>query len=161
MSKRGTMLSGGIAGTLWAIMVVWLPGQGPQPFIPLNLALVYAFMPAGVVMMLMIGSIALRRYANDELIDGEPPARGSPADIDQRVLRSTTEQSVLALLLWPFVITVLGAVTVIAMGFSFAVARIAFWVGYRAAPPLRIFGFAASFSPTVLATLWSLWRFLT
>ena len=155
------MLSGGIAGTLWAILVVWLPGQGAQPFIPINLALIYAFMPAGVVMMLMVGSIALRRYANDELMDGQPPERGSAADVDQRVLRSTTEQSVLALLLWPFVITSLGAVTVIAMGVSFGLARVAFWIGYRISPPLRIFGFAASFYPTVLATIWSLWRFLT
>ena len=155
------MLSGGIAGTLWAILVVWLPGQGAQPFIPINLALIYAFMPVGVVMMLMIGSIALRRYANDGSMDGQPPERGSAADVDQRVLRSTTEQSVLALLLWPFVITSLGAVTVIAMGVSFGLARVAFWVGYRVSPPLRIFGFAASFYPTVLATIWSLWRFLT
>ena len=68
---------------------------------------------------------------------------------------------VLALVLWPFAMTSLGAVTVIAMGLAFGVARLAFWVGYHLSPPLRAFGFAASFYPTVLATLWSIWRLVT
>lgn len=161
MTKRNTMLAGGIAGTLWALAVVWLPGRGPQPFIPFNLALIYAFLPAGLVLMALIGRIALRRFANDELIDGAVPAPGSPADIDRRVLVSTAEHSVLALLLWPFVATSLGSVTVIVMGVAFGLARLAFWVGYHAAPPLRMFGFAASFYPTLLATLWALWRLIT
>ena len=161
MSPRGLMLAGGIVGTLWSLAVVWLPGQGPQPFIPFNLALIYAFLPVGLVHMALIGRIALRRYANDELLDGSAPAPGSPADIDQRVLRSTSEQALLALLLWPFVATSLGSVTVIAMGLSLGLARIAFWIGYRTRPPLRIFGFPASFYPTVVATLWALWRVLT
>lgn len=155
------MLAGGIVGTLWALAVVWLPGQGPQPFIPVNLALIYAFLPAGLVLMVLVGAIALRRYGNEELMDGAAPATGTPCDIDQRVLRSTVEQSVLALLTWPFAAMQLGAVTVIVMGVAFAAARIAFWTGYRFSPPLRIFGFAASFYPTVLATLWSVWRLLT
>lgn len=52
----------------------------------------------------------------------------------------------------------LGAGTVLALGIGFAVARVAFWVGYHMAPPLRAFGFAATFYPTVLAALWVLWR---
>ena len=161
MTDRRKMLAGGSLGTLWALLVVWLPVQGAQPFIPVNLALIYAFLPAGLVLMLLIGRIALTRFNNEELMDGQPPAPGSAADIDQRVLRSTVEQAVLALLTWPFVAMSLGSVAVIAMGLSFAAARLVFWVGYRVSPPLRMFGFAASFYPTVLATFWALWRILT
>lgn len=152
------MLAGGAAGTLWAFLVVWLPGQGPQPFIPVNLALIYAFLPVGLTLMAMIGVIATRRFFDDGLIDGQPPRSGSAADIDRRVLANTVEQSVLALLLWPFTAMHLGAVTVIALGVSFAIARVAFWIGYRVSPRLRMCGFAATFYPTVFAALWSLWR---
>jgi len=158
--KRGKMLAGGIAGTIWAVAVVWLPGQGAQPFIPLNLALVYAFLPGGLFMALLIGRIATRRFADDAIIDGDPLPPGSAADIDQRVLTGTIEQMVLALLVWPFVAMQLGSVTVIVMGLAIAVARLAFWIGYRVSPSLRIFGFAASFYPTVLAALWCLLKFV-
>lgn len=161
MTNRQTMLAGGAVGTLWALAVVWLPGQGVQPFIPVNLALIYAFLPAGLVMMLLIGRIALRRFNNEELMDGAAPGPGTRAEVDQRVLRSTTEQAVLALLLWPFIAMSLGATTVIAMGLSFGLARLVFWTGYHVSPPLRMLGFAASFYPTLLGTLWALWRFLT
>jgi hypothetical protein len=155
------MLVGGIAGTIWALAVVWLPGQGPQPFIPLNLALIYAFLPAGIVMVLLVGRIALRRFNSEDLMDGSAPQSGTPADIDQRVLRSTTEQCVLALLLWPFIAMSLGSVTLIVMGVAFSFARIAFWAGYHISPSFRVFGFAASFYPTVLGTLWAILRSLT
>ncbi len=161
MSGRQKMLLGGGLGALWSILVVWLPGQGAQPFIPINLALIYAFVPGGLVMMLVILRIAERRFFSDELMDGAEPEPGSAAAIDRRVLSNTMEQMVLALVLWPFAVTYLGAVTVIAMGLSMGVARLAFWVGYHISPSLRLFGWSASFYPTVLATLWSLWRLLT
>ena len=154
------MLAGGTAGTLWSLAVIWLPGQGPQPFVPVNLALIYAFLPAGLILMLMIGRIALRRFNNEELMDGSAPEIGAPADIDQRVLRATIEQCVLALMLWPFIAMSLGSVTVIAIGVSFGIARLVFWGGYHLSPPLRMLGFAASFYPTVLGTLWSILRFI-
>lgn len=161
MSKRAKILAGMALGGLWALAVVVLPGRGPQPFIPINLALIYALAPGGVLMLLMIGRLAARRFFDDAIIDGEAFAPGSPAEIDQRVLTNTLEQMVLALLLWPLVSTSLGAVTVIAMGLAFGAARIAFWIGYHISPPLRAFGFAASFYPTVLATAWTLWRLVT
>ena len=148
-------------GGLWALAVVIVPGMGPQPFIPINLALIYAVAPTGVIMLLMIARLAQRRFFDDAIIDGDPLPPGSHAEIDQRVLVNTTEQMVLALLLWPLISTVLGAVTVIVMGISMAVARLAFWLGYHISPPMRAFGFAASFYPTVLATLLTLWRLLT
>ena len=117
--------------------------------------------PGGVVMLLVILRIAERRFFSDALMDGDAPERGSGAEIDQRVLSNTMEQMLLAVLLWPFGITYLGAVTVIAMGLAMGLARMAFWIGYHISPPLRIFGWAASFYPTVLATAWSLWRLVT
>ena len=161
MAKRGLMLTGGVLGALWSFLVVWLPGQGTQPFIPINLALIYAFAPGGMVMMLMILKIAWRRFLADDLIDGSLPIAGSAADIDQRVLSNTMEQMVLALLLWPLAITHLGAVTVIVMGAAMGVARLAFWIGYHVSPPLRIFGWSATFYATVFATAWSVWRLAT
>jgi hypothetical protein len=161
MGKRMTVILGMALGLVWSVAVVWLPGQGPQPFIPINLALIYAFLPGGFFMVLMIGWIAAGRFFNDDRIDGAPPAFGSRADINQRVLTNTVEQMVLALLIWPFVSTVLGAVTVIVMGLAMGGARLLFWVGAHLSPSLRAFGFAASFYPTVLAGIWSLWRLAT
>ena len=161
MTGRQKMLLGGGLGALWSILIVWVPGQGAQPFIPINLALIYAFVPGGLVMMLVVLRIAERQFFSDEPMDSAAPGQGSRAGIDQRVLSNTLEQMVLALLLWPFAVTYLGAVTVIAMGVSMGVARLAFWIGYHVSPTLRLFGWSASFYPTVLATFWSLWRLLT
>lgn len=161
MTKRKQILVGMALGALWAVLVVWLPVQGKQPFIPFNLALIYAFVPGGLVMLLVIGRLAQRRFFDDEIIDGATFASGSGAEIDQRVLTNTVEQMLLALLLWPVVAMSLGSVAVIVMGIGMGIARLAFWVGYHISPPLRAFGFAASFYPTILATLWSLLRFAT
>lgn len=161
MSHRVKMLIGGTVGAIWALGVVWLPGLGAQPFIPLNLALIYAFLPGGLFLALLIGWMALRRFTTADLRDGQKPQPGSAADIDQRVLQNTVEQALLALLLWPFIAMSLGSVTIIAVGLSFGFTRCAFWAGYRWAPPLRMFGFSAGFYPTVFGTLWALWRIVT
>ena len=158
--KRTKILFGMALGALWAVAVVVLPGLGPQPFVPLNLALVYAFLPGGLFLILVIGRLAQRRFFDDAIIDGEPFALGSGAEIDQRVLTNTVEQMLLALLIWPFAASWLGGQTVIVMGVAMAVARLAFWIGYHLSPPLRAFGFAASFYPTILAVVWTLWKLL-
>lgn len=161
MVKRARILLGVAFGLVWSVAVVWLPGQGPQPFIPINLALIYAFLPGGMFMALLAGVIAMRRFFDDDIVDDARFAPGSRAEKDQRVLTNTVEQMVLALLIWPFVSTVLGAVTVIVMGVTFVIARVFFWAGAQFSPSLRAFGFAASFCPTLLAAIWSLWRLAT
>lgn len=158
--KRTKIVFGMALGALWALAVVILPGLGPQPFVPLNLALIYAFLPGGLVLMLVIGRLAQRRFFDDASIDGEPFAPGSGGEIDQRVLANTVEQMMLAVLIWPFAASWLGGQTVIAMGVGMGVARLAFWIGYHLSPPLRAFGFAASFYPTILAFAWTLWKLL-
>lgn len=156
MSRRARILVGMAAGALWALAVVWGGQAVKGPFLPLNVALMLAFIPGGLILLVLIGRLAQRRFFDDALIDGAAPEPGSAFDLDQRVLANTVEQLLLALCLWPFVALNLGGLCVVVMGVAFAIARLAFWIGYRRAPWLRAFGFAASFYPTVLAVIWSL-----
>jgi len=73
-------------------------------------------------------------------------------------LTNTVEQLALALCIWPLAGFLLGAGTVLVLGLGFAIARVFFWVGYHLSPPLRGFGFAASFYPTIAAAGWMLWQ---
>lgn len=160
-SKRKLILLGMISGGLWALAIVWGAQRAGGPFLPANIALLTAFFVPGLTMLAMIGRLAQRRFFDDDTIDGEAFAPGSAAWIDQRVLVNTTEQIVLALAIWPFVAVTLGGLVVMVMGVAFGIARLLFWIGYHMSPPLRGFGFAATFYPTVLAALWSIfvWAF--
>lgn len=153
--KRGRITVGAAAGLIWSVALIWGAQTADLPFIPAPVALPTAFIAPGILLILLIGRISLRRFSDDALIDGEPFEPGSGAARDQRVLSNTVEQLVLALLVWPFIAFVLGGALVIAMGVSFAGARLLFWVGYHRAPSLRALGFAAGFYPTVLGAIWS------
>lgn len=155
-TKRQRILIGMIAGALWAPAVVFAPALLDIPYLPAPAVLPGAFLAPGLVLALMIGRIASRRFFDDALIDGAEPAPGSAADVDQRVLRNTVEQLVLALAIWPFAALTLGGAVAIGLGLSFALMRLLFWIGYRWSPPLRALGFAGTFYPTVLAGLWAL-----
>lgn len=155
MSKRALIFGGMVLGLVWALAIVWVPQQLDLPFIPAPVALPGALVAPGVVMLLLIGRLAQRRFFDDDLIDGLPPAPTTGASVDQRVLTNTVEQIVLALAIWPFVANSLGGAVVMALGFGFAVARVLFWIGYHISPPLRSLGFAATFYPTVVAAIWS------
>ncbi len=161
MKTRPTIVFGMMAGALWALAVVWVPQRPGLPFLPAPLALPGAFFAPGLVMVAMIGRLALRRFCDDTIIDGADFEPQSRAWIDQRVLSNTTEQLVLALVIWPFVALSLGGGVVVVMGIAFALARLAFWIGYHLSAPLRGFGFAATFYPTVLAAIWSLVAWLS
>ena len=156
MQKRPMILIGMAAGLVWAVAMLWTGRQIPVPMAMMQPTLMGAAFGPGVVLVLMIGRLAQRRFFDDDTIDGQPLTGG--AAIDAKVLQNTVEQVVLALCIWPLVGFFLGAGTVLALGIGFAVARVAFWIGYHMAPPLRAFGFAATFYPTVLAALWVLWR---
>lgn len=155
MGKRPAILAGMLAGFLWALAVVLGPHLAGLPFLPPPVALPGAFIVPGLVMVAMIGRLAQRRFFDDTIIDGQDFAPNSPAWIDQRVLANTTEQLILALVIWPFVALSLGGAVVLVMGFAFGLARLAFWIGYHVSPPMRGFGFAATFYPTVVAAVWS------
>jgi uncharacterized membrane protein YecN with MAPEG domain len=155
MGKRGEILLGMAIGLIWAVALVWVPLRLNLPFLTPMLALPGAFVGPGLVLALLIGRLAQRRFFDDSIIDGEAFVSGSPAEIDQRVLTNTTEQLVLALILWPFVALSLGGAAVLVLGCNFALMRLLFWGGYHLSPPLRAIGFAGTFYPTVVAALWS------
>lgn len=138
---------------LWSVALVWLGfGRGAGFLGPVT-PVVLAYLPGGLVMVALIGRLAQRRFFDPTIIDGQAFAPGSGAEIDQRVLTNTTEQMVLALVLWPFAGWTLGWGLMPILGVNFAVMRVLFWAGYHRSPPLRGFGFAASFYPTVVAAL--------
>lgn len=156
MDKRAKILIGMAAGALWALAVVWGPQLAGLGYLPPALSLPGALFAPGLVAIAMVGRLAQRRFFDDDLIDGDAFEANSGAAIDQRVLSNTAEQIMLALVIWPFVGLTLGGAVVLSLGFGFAVARLAFWIGYHISPPLRAFGFAATFYPTVLAAIWTL-----
>ncbi|MEO3415607.1 MAPEG family protein [Roseovarius sp. CAU 1744] len=159
MTKRGLILVGMAAGLLWSVGLLWVAARFVSlPIFTLMPTIMTAFLAPGIVMLLMVGRLAQRRFFDDTIIDGAAFAPGSAADIDQRVLGNTAEQSVLALCVWPAAAVVLadhGPGVIVVLGLNFAFARLIFWAGYHLSPPLRAFGFAASFYPTVLVTLWT------
>lgn len=161
VNKRPVILAGMGAAMLWSVALVALAQGLKLPFMPINVALLGAMVPPGLVTLVLVGRLAGRRFFDDGLIDGQDYPAQSPGWIDQKVLANTLEQIVLALCLWPFVALTLGGQVALALGFGFAIGRIAFWVGYHLSPPLRAFGFGATFYPTVLATLWALWKWAT
>ena len=152
------IIVGMIGGLVWGLALLrYGAGLSFKSRFELPVAMAIGFTPAGLVMVAMVGRLAQRRFFDDGIIDGQPFAPNSGADIDQRVLANTVEQIVLALCIWPIGAVFLGNGILIALGFGFAAARILFWIGYHLSPPLRGFGFAASFYPTVLTALWVLW----
>lgn len=160
MEKRRKIAIGMTAGAVWAVAVLVGAAIFVQlPVFALMPTIMTAFLAPGLVTIAMVGRLAQRRFFDDAIIDGE--AFSGAAAIDQRVLSNTVEQLVLAMAVWPAAAVLLGAEgpgVILVLGVAFAVARLAFWVGYHMAPPLRAFGFAATFYPTVLVALWALWR---
>lgn len=151
------------AGLAWGIVLLWGAARFAQvPVFALLPTIMTAFLAPGLVMAAMVGRLAQRRFADDAIIDGQ--ALGGAAEIDARVLCNTGEQVILALCIWPAAAVILGDVgpgVILGLGIGFAIARLAFWGGYHLSPPLRAFGFAATFYPTVLVGLWALWRLAT
>ncbi|MEQ9260399.1 MAG: MAPEG family protein [Roseovarius sp.] len=163
MEKRKRIAFGMAAGLVWALGLLAVGGLAVQlPVFTLMPTIMVGFFAPGLVMLAMVGRIAQRRFFDDEIIDGGP--LGGAAETDQRVLRNTVEQLVLALAIWPAAAVMLGPQgpgVIVVLGAGFALARIAFWVGYHKAPSWRAFGFAATFYPTVLVALWALWAVAT
>ena len=156
MTQRIPILIGAGAGLVWAFAVVFGAWSTITVFLPPAIALPGALIAPGLVMAAMVGRLALRRFSDAGLSDGEAYRQGTPGWTDQRVLADTVVQAALALLIWPFVALVLGGGLVLVMGFALALSRVLFWIGCHHARPLRAFGFAATFYTTVVAGLWSI-----
>ncbi|MEM6376199.1 MAG: MAPEG family protein [Pseudomonadota bacterium] len=145
-------------GLIWALAVLWLGRQLAVPIAMIQPVLMGAVFAPGLVLAAMIGRITLRRAFDPTLVEGQRPPPGTAADVDARALQNTIEQLALALCLWPLVGFSLGAGMVLALGLGFAAARLIFWIGYHRSAAVRMFGFWASFFPSVLAALWVLAR---
>lgn len=163
MERRRAIAIGMGAGVLWAVAVLAVGAIWVRlPVFALMPTIMTAFLAPGLVMAAMVGRLAQRRFFDDAIIDGG--ALTGAAEVDRRVLVNTTEQLVLALCIWPAAAVMLGGHgpgVIVTLGVAFAVARLTFWAGYHLAPPLRAFGFAASFYPTVLVALWAFWEVAT
>lgn len=161
MTERATIGIGMAAGAIWSVGLLWGAATYVElPIFALMPTIMTAFFAPGLVMAAMVGWLAARRFFDPALGNGAPPVPGTGVDIDQRVLRNTTEQLVLALCIWPAAAVLLGGKGpgVIAMlGLGFALTRLVFWAGYRLSPGLRAFGFAAGFYPTLMVAGWALW----
>ncbi len=160
MNKRGKIAIGMGAGLVWSVALIWIGSTMVEipAFSRIVVTPFFALAP-GIVLVLMIARIAQRRFFDETLIDGQAPVSGSGCDIDQRVLQNTIEQTAVALCLWlPLSYLLLddGLGVVMTLSVGFAIARVAFWAGYHISPPLRAFGFAATFYPTALALIWGL-----
>lgn len=168
MRGRLTVLAGMAPGAVLALATLacgaaWGPvpeatGTGaPGPGDRLAWAALALIGPAAALAA-VIGRIAQRRFFDPALIGGGAEPAGSGAEIDQRVLRNTVEQALLAALAWPALAVSLPADqlgAVAALGLAFPVSRALFWVGYHRAPLLRAPGFAWGFYGSVMALLWA------
>lgn len=162
--ERGRVVLGIAAGILYTAGLFWLGGAvieaGP---VPAEARVAHALpwlMAPGLAVLFGVIMVGGARFVARAPMDGGPPAPGTPADIDQRYLRNTTEQAVLFLpgFLALAVLLPDGSLGLVpALAVSFALARLAFWAGYRRHPLDRAFGMAATILPTLAAYGWAAW----
>jgi hypothetical protein len=115
---------------------------------------------AALPLVLMIGAVGNARALSDA-IDPMRGAEDRKMVIDGRVADNTTQQFLLFLAgslglaagLPTARMPVIGAAAIV-----FAVARLAFWIGYRIDPLYRAFGFAATFYLNLGLLVAALWR---
>ncbi len=156
MRARSLLLGG--AGAVAAILVLMLlmaalPENGARADVASRLALgTTSLLPAAAVLAAMILVQMVARFAAGTF----DPTAGADSRflvVNQRVITNTVEQMtcfVPALLALSAVTSPLRMAMVAALGLTFAVARIAFWIGYLRAPVLRAPGMAATVLVTVV-----------
>lgn len=157
MTDQTRALIGGGLAILWSLALL----TGAALFVTLPVfalipTIMTAFLAPGLVMIMMVGRVAQRRF--NESNNGQSPL-SEGGEIDRSVLQNTMEQMVLAAAIWPAAAVVLGPYgpgVIVSLGVGFAFARLIFWVGYHRGLLLRAFGFGATFYPTVFVALWSL-----
>ena len=158
MTERHKIKLGMVAGALWSLLLLWAAGRFVNlPVFTLMPTIMTAFLAPGLLLIAMVGRLAQRRFFDTTAIEGAPLS--GAVEIDQRVLSATVEQMVLALCVWPAAAVILGSNgpgVIVSLGLGFVVTQASFWIGCHTSAPLRVFGFAASFFPTVFVALWTL-----
>jgi uncharacterized membrane protein YecN with MAPEG domain len=160
--RARSLLLGGVgvvaAALVWWLFVAALPVSGAQADIASRLALgALSLLPASAVLAAMILAQMVVRFAAGTF----DPTAGRDNRflvVNQRVITNTVEQLACfapALLALSAVASPLRMTMVAALGLTFAVARVAFWIGYLRAPVLRAPGMGATFVATVMAIVWA------
>jgi len=159
----GTAGIAAAGGLFWAMLRVldgW-PGAMPDPGERVALALKFAVLPAGFVLLVVL-VIALTRFltGNVNAID-DKPARWRA--VDMRVLSNSVEQTVVFLPVYVAAALVLRAdetALLAALPVTFVAARLGFWIGYRVSDLGRAPGMAAGFAVNLALLGFVVVRFL-
>lgn len=157
MSDKGMIVIEMALAVIWT-WVVFTKGVSwvSVPDGPIYEVAMRAFLLPGLILAAMVMAVGLHRFLGNDAAEGGR-FHGHRAQINQRVLINSTEQTVLALAIWPgaaLAIGEQGPAILTAMGLSFVLARLLFWAGYHIRAPLRALGFAATFYPTVAFGIW-------
>ena len=156
--KRTATMGGMVLGMIWTALVLgWLPGLLP-PGAGLVGTLALIGLGLGLLLALMVVRVGLRRFLSEDYADGQPFPPDHPGLVDARVLANTTEQVMLAVMVWPAVAFVIAPEVALALALAFVVARLLFWLGYHAWPWLRATAFAMTLYPSLAAAVWGLAR---
>jgi uncharacterized membrane protein YecN with MAPEG domain len=163
---RSLLLGGAgvaVALLIWWVLVVLLPGDGARANQASRIALGAASLlpAAGVLLAMLLVQMAARFIAGTF-----DPTLGRDSRllvVNQRVITNTVEQMacfVPAMLALSVATRPDRMGMVVALGLTFALARIAFWIGYLTAPLFRAPGMAATFVLNVMAFAGAVWAWL-
>ncbi|MGA3403685.1 MAG: MAPEG family protein [Acetobacteraceae bacterium] len=165
MQQRPPILPG-LAGVVVAILVWWLLAAvapeahaGVAPHLALALA---ALLPGAALLMAMILAQSSMR-AMTGAIDPLAGADSAFLRTNQRVITNTIEQ--LAVFVPALLALATGApaarmAPIVALAWVFALARLAFWIGYLAGTRLRAPGMAATLVVNVATLVAAAWVWL-
>ena len=156
--RRATMVGMVIAmaWTFWLLTGGRAAAEGMTPSAGLLDVLVIVAALLGLMLCAMVVRVGMRRFLSTEYADGQPFPTGSPGSVDARVLSNSSEQVMIAAVIWPALGLVVGAPVVLALALGFLVARGLFWIGYHYNPWLRATAFAMTLYPSVAAGVWAL-----
>ncbi len=139
---------------LWRTLAAAIPADPGANSMAVRIGLAFgALMPAAAVLLAMTLTQAGLRFLTGA-IDPTQGGDGRLLRVNQRCIANTVEQLLpfaVFLPAWAAGAPAAGVPGILALGGVFAVARLAFWLGYLAAPILRAPGMAASFAANAAA----------
>jgi uncharacterized membrane protein YecN with MAPEG domain len=147
---------------VWYAMVQTIPAD-PATTQSQRLAVAFAALLPSVALLEVMIVVQMRARAATGAID---PTEGRDSRFlrtNQRVITNTVEQLVCFI---PALLALAGRIgsermgEVVALALVFALARLAFWLGYLTGPILRAPGMAASFGVNVVTLVAAAWAWL-
>jgi hypothetical protein len=156
-AQRGVAI-GMAAGAALSALILCCPTRWFIAPLPLELSSRLAFAARADALAMLwllaaIANVARRRFFSAADIDGSGFAPASDRlRIEAAVLQNTLEQTVLAAVLYPALVSLPAQSDVMLVPqllTLFCLGRLAFWIGYRFGARWRAFGFALTFYPTV------------